>query len=314
MAEGVALELCLACNANVPRRLKRLRGFYFTNMNNASTVTVEKVNSGSICGGVMTPGLLRKISAIAKRRIEYLLIPFVLLLFLGLWSLVVRLGDYPPFILPSPWHVYAKFLAVLSDGTLWRHIRITLVEIFWGLVLGLGLAISLGYLLAKSRLLERILSPYIVAFQAIPIIALAPLLVIWFGYGSLSKILTCALVVFFPVLINTLVGIRAVEEDLMDLMRSLEASRWQTFTMLELPAALPVLFGGLRIGVTLSVIGAVVGEFVGADRGLGFLVNLSGGLFDTPLTFVAFFVLGSIAIGLYLAVVALEGFLLSWKK
>jgi len=283
-------------------------------MNNASTVPVKKAPPGSTHSRVMMPGPLRKVPAIAKRRIEYLLIPLALLLFLGLWNLIVRLGDYPPFILPSPLQVYGKFLTVVSDGTLWRHIRITLVEIFWGLALGLSLAISLGYLLAKSKLLERILSPYIVAFQAIPIIALAPLLAIWFGYGSLSKVLTCALVVFFPILINTIIGIRAVEQDLIDLMRSLEASRWQTFTMLEVPAALPVLFGGLRIGVTLSVIGAVVGEFVGADRGLGFLVNLSGGLFDTPLTFVALFVLGCIAIGLYLAVAALESFLLSWKR
>jgi len=283
-------------------------------MNNASTVPVKKAPPGSTRSRVMMSGPLKKVPAIAKRRIEYLLIPLALLLFLGLWNLIVRLGDYPPFILPSPLQVYGKFLTVISDGTLWRHIRITLVEIFWGLALGLSLAISLGYLLAKSKLLERILSPYIVAFQAIPIIALAPLLAIWFGYGSLSKVLTCALVVFFPILINTIIGIRAVEQDLIDLMRSLEASRWQTFTMLEVPAALPVLFGGLRIGVTLSVIGAVVGEFVGADRGLGFLVNLSGGLFDTPLTFVALFVLGCIAIGLYLAVAALEGFLLSWKR
>jgi NitT/TauT family transport system permease protein len=283
-------------------------------MNNASTVPVKKAPPGSTHSRVMMPDPLRKVPAIAKRRIEYLLIPLALLLFLGLWNLIVRLGDYPPFILPSPLQVYGKFLTVVSDGTLWRHIRITLVEIFWGLALGLSLAISLGYLLAKSKLLERILSPYIVAFQAIPIIALAPLLAIWFGYGSLSKILTCALVVFFPILINTIVGIRAVEQDLIDLMRSLEASRWQTFAMLEVPASLPVLFGGLRIGVTLSVIGAVVGEFVGADRGLGFLVNLSGGLFDTPLTFVALFVLGGIAIGLYLAVAALESFLLSWKR
>ena len=283
-------------------------------MNNASTVPVKKTAHDSACGRMMMPGLLKKVPAIAKRRIEYLLIPLALFLFLGLWSLIVRLGDYPPFILPSPWRVYGKFLTVVGDGTLWRHIKITLVEIFWGLALGLSLAISLGYLLAKSRLLERILSPYIVAFQAIPIIALAPLLVIWFGYGSLSKILTCALVVFFPILINTIIGIRAVEKDLVDLMRSLEASRWQIFTILEVTAALPVLFGGLRIGVTLSVIGAVVGEFVGADRGLGFLVNLSGGLFDTPLTFVALFILGSIAIGLYLTVAALESFLLSWKR
>jgi NitT/TauT family transport system permease protein len=283
-------------------------------LNDKSTVPARKAAPGSTHSRVMMPDLLSKVSAIAKRRIEYMLIPLALFLFLGLWSLIVHLGDYPPFILPSPLQVYGKFLTVVSEGTLWRHIKITLAEIFWGLALGLSLAISLGYLLAKSRLLERILSPYIVAFQAIPIIALAPLLVIWFGYGTLSKILTCALVVFFPVLINAIVGIRAVEEDLVDLMHSLEASRWQIFTMLEVPAALPVLFGGLRIGVTLSVIGAVVGEFVGADRGLGFLVNLSGGLFDTPLTFVALFVLASIAIGLYLAVAALEGFLLSWKR
>jgi NitT/TauT family transport system permease protein len=283
-------------------------------LNSVGTVPAKRDTPSSASSRGMMPDLLRKIQAIAKRQIEYFLIPLALLLFLGLWSLIVRLGDYPPFILPSPLQVYGKFLTVVSDGTLWRHIRITLVEIFWGLALGLSLAISLGYLLAKSRLLERILSPYIVAFQAIPIIALAPLLVIWFGYGSFSKILTCALVVFFPILINTIVGIRAVEEELVDLMRSLEASRWQIFIMLEVPAALPVLFGGLRIGVTLSVIGAVVGEFVGADRGLGFLVNLSGGLFDTPLTFVALFVLGGIAIGLYLAVAALEGFLLSWKR
>ena len=283
-------------------------------MNDTSTVPARKATSGSPHSRVMTLDLLRKVPALAKRRIEYLLIPLALLLFLGLWSLVVHLGDYPPFILPTPLQVYEKFLIVVGDGTLWRHIKITLVEIFWGLVLGLSLAIGLGYLLAKSRLLERILSPYIVAFQAIPIIALAPLLAIWFGYGSLSKILTCALVLFFPVLINTIVGIRAVEQDLVDLLRSLEANRWQIFTMLEVPAALPVLFGGLKVGVTLSVIGAVVGEFVGANRGLGFLVNLSGGLFDTPLTFVALFVLGSIAIGLYLAVAALESFLLSWKR
>ncbi len=279
-----------------------------------STIPVKKATPGLAYSQVLKPGWLKELPAVARRRIEYLLIPLALLVFLGLWSLIVYLGSYPPFILPSPFQVYEKLLIVVSDGTLWRHVQITLLEIFWGLALGLSLALSLGYLLAKSRLLERILSPYIVAFQAIPIIALAPLLAIWFGYGSLSKILTCALVVFFPILINTIVGIRAVEQDLVDLMRSLEASRWQTFTMLELPAALPVLFGGLKIGVTLSVIGAVVGEFVGADRGLGFLVNLSGGLFDTPLTFVALFVLGGIAIGLYLAVVALEGFLLSWRR
>lgn len=271
-------------------------------------------NEAGTVAPLVQSGVRSRLSILARERAEYLFVPLALLLFLGLWELIVRLGSYPPFILPSPGRVCAKFLIVSRDGTLWRHTRITLVEIFGGLALGLTAATSLGYILAKSRLVERILSPYIVASQSIPIVALAPLLIIWFGFGSLSKVLVCALTLFFPVLINTIVGIRSAERDLIDLMRSLEATRWQVFTMLEVPAALPVLLGGLKVGVTLSVIGAVVGEFVGADRGLGFLVNLARGLFDTPLMFVALFTLVAIAVSLYVAVAALEGLLLAWKK
>jgi NitT/TauT family transport system permease protein len=172
----------------------------------------------------------------------------------------------------------------------------------------------LGYALAKSRSLERLISPYLVASQAVPIIALAPLLVIWIKSPGLSKLLICALTIFFPTLINTIVGIRSVEPDLMALMRSLRASRWQILTKLEIPAALPVLFGGLKIGVTLAVIGAVVAEFVGADRGLGFLVNLSRGILDTPLLFVALISLIIIAVALYAAVSLLEHRLLAWQR
>lgn len=245
---------------------------------------------------------------------EYLLIPLAMGLFVVLWTALVRLGGYPAFILPSPARVYGKVMTVVGDGTLWRHAQITLLEIFGGLALGLVTAAVLGYVLAKSRLLERLLSPYIVASQSVPIVALAPLLVIWFGFGSLSKVLVCALTVFFPILVNTIVGLRSVEPDLADLMRSLQANRWQVFTMLEVPSALPVLFGGLKVGVTLSVIGAVVGEFVGADRGLGFLINLSKGVLDTPLMFVALITLVTIALVLYITVSLLEGLLLSWRR
>jgi NitT/TauT family transport system permease protein len=172
----------------------------------------------------------------------------------------------------------------------------------------------LGYLLAKSRAVERFLAPYIVASQAVPVVAIAPLLVIWFRTGLLSKVLICALIVFFPVLVNTVVGLRSVPEDLHDLMRSLQASRWQTFTRLEVPAALPVLLGGLRIGATLAVIGGVVGEFVGADRGLGFLINVGRGQYDTALVFVAVFLLVGMALTLYGLVVLIETRLLSWQQ
>jgi NitT/TauT family transport system permease protein len=251
----------------------------------------------------------------ARQRLEILLVPVAMIMLLGLWELVGRFADYPPFLLPTPQQVWDRFVSVVTDGTLWHHTVITLVEILGGLAIGLTAAMVLGYLLAKSRVLERFLSPYIVASQSVPIVALAPLLIVWFGFGPLSKMLVCALTIFFPVLINTIVGLRSVERDLVDLMRSLRASRWQVFHLLEVPAALPVLFAGLKVGVTLAVIGAVVGEFAQADRGLGFLVNLANrGLFDTPLMFVALFVLMTIALGLYGVVSILELLLLRWKR
>jgi NitT/TauT family transport system permease protein len=258
---------------------------------------------------------LWRLREMARRRLEILLIPVAMVVLLGAWHLVARLGDYPTFLLPLPRQVWERFVTVARDGTLWYHTSITLVEIVAGLALGLAAATLLGYLLAKSPMVERFLSPYIVASQSVPIVALAPLLIVWFGFGLLPKVLVCALTIFFPVLINTIVGLRSVEGDLMDLMRSLQASRWQIFRFLEMPAALPVFLGGLKVGVTLSVIGAVVGEFAQADRGLGFLVNLANrGLFDTPLMFVALFVLMSIALGLYGVVSALEALLLGWQR
>lgn len=261
--------------------------------------------------------LAAKLPQIWQRAIgnaEVLLVPVMLALVLGVWELLVRMGGYPPFILPSPGRVWDKFLVVASDGTLWRHTRITLLEIAGGLSLGLAVALVIGYGLAKSPLLERLLSPYIVASQSVPVVAIAPLVVIWFGFGELSKVLVCALTVFFPMLVNTVIGIRSVEPDLVALMQSLRATRWQTFRLLEVPAALPVLFGGLKVAVTLAVIGAVVGEFVGADRGLGFLLNLARGILDTPLLFVALFTLIFIALSLYLTVSWLELWLLRWQR
>jgi NitT/TauT family transport system permease protein len=241
------------------------------------------------------------------------IIPISILLALVLWSLVTWLGEFPAFILPSPGLVWQRLQHVLADGSLFRHMLVTLGEVLVGLALGVVLATTLGYILAKSSTIERLLSPYIVASQAVPIVAIAPLLVIWFGPGIFSKVLICALIVFFPVLINTIVGLRSVPDDLRDLMRSLQASGWQTFRLLELPASMPVFLGGLRIGATLAVIGAVVGEFVGSDRGLGFMINRARGQYDTALVFVAVLALVLMALTLYGAVVLVETRVLSWR-
>ncbi len=229
-----------------------------------------------------------------------------------LWEGVSRLSGLPAFILPPPGAVFDRFLRALSDGSLLHHTIATLIEVLGGLVLGLSSATLVGYAVAKSRTIERLLSPYIVASQSVPVVAIAPLLVIWFGPGQISKIMISALIVFFPVLVNTVVGVRSVPEDLRDLMRSLRATRWQIFLKLEVPAALPVLFGGLKVGATLSVIGAVVGEFVGSDEGLGFLINVGRGVFDTSLVFVAVIMLITLALVLYGLVTAVERRVLAW--
>lgn len=235
-------------------------------------------------------------------------------LFLLGWDLAARFGGLPAFILPSPASVWTRFVRSLVDGLLLTHSLITLLEVLVGLLAGVFFATLIGYLVAKSRLLENLLSPFLVASQAVPLVAIAPLLIIWFGPGMFSKFLICALIVFFPVLVNTVVGVRAVPPALHDLMRSLRATRGQILLKLEVPAALPVFLGGLRIGATLSVIGAVVGELVGSDRGLGYLVNVGRGQYDTALVFVAVFTLIALALVLYGIVAFLEKKLLIWQE
>jgi len=236
------------------------------------------------------------------------------LLFLATWHLATRYGGLPAFILPSPAAVGQRFLRAVMEGLLIEHTLITLLEVMVGLVTGASLATLIGYGVAKSRLLENLLAPYLVASQAIPMVAVAPLLIIWFGPGLFSKFLICALIVFFPVLINTVVGVRAVPKVYYELMRSLRATRRQTLLKLEVPAAMPILLGGLRIGATLSVIGAVVGELVGSDRGLGYLIYVGRSQYDTALVFVAVFTLIAMALGLYGLVTLLEKTLLAWQE
>jgi NitT/TauT family transport system permease protein len=261
--------------------------------------------------GKRTPTIWRR--RLTRHR-NLMLAPVVLVTGILLWAGLVAWQQLPAFILPGPAVVAQKFVVVAADGSLSRHIGVTVLEIALGLLLGLSTAFVLGYLLGKSRPLEQIVSPYIVASQSIPIVAIAPLLVIWLGSGLLSKVIVCALISFFPALISTIVGIRSVDPDLHDLMRSLRATRSQMFWKLELPSAMPMLFGGLKLSVTLAVVGAVVAEFVGADAGLGFVINLARGVLDTPLMFVAVFTLVLIAQSLNMVVALLENHFLRWQR
>jgi len=230
------------------------------------------------------------------------------------WQLLVWINNYPAFILPGPQVVWTELLRAIQAPAFWGHIAITLIEVLSGLLIGATLAIMLGYVLAKSAVLSSILSPLIVASQAVPIVAVAPLLAIWFGYGLTPKIVTSALIVFFPILITVASGLRSIEPNLHDLMRSLQASRRQMFLKLELPAALPIILSGFKVGATLAVIGAIVGEFVNSDQGLGFLIKQGNGEYNTARTFVALIALMVMALSMYGSVALLERKWLAWKK
>jgi NitT/TauT family transport system permease protein len=246
-------------------------------------------------------------------RWHWLLAPIFGLLLLLAWELLARSGMYAEFIVPSPGSVVQRWREIACDGSLVRHMAVTLREVLTGLLIGVLAAFWLGYLLAKSRIVAVTLTPYLVALQAVPIVAIAPLLIIWFGAGIASKVIICALLVFFPMLVNTVLGMRNIPPELRDLMRSLEATPLQTFWHLELPAALPILLGGLKVSATLSVIGAVVGEFVSASAGLGYLINFGRGVYDTPLVIAAVFTLTGLALLLYGLAAWLERILLDWQ-
>jgi len=230
-----------------------------------------------------------------------------LLAFLAAWKLVVLVTGTPDYILPAPEVVAERAVRAIGAGILWEHTWATVSEIVLGFALGAATAIIVGVALGKSLVVERVLSPYIVAAQAVPILALAPLLDIWFGGGLPARVLVCALIVFFPIAIATMVGIRSTDPQLREMLRSLGATPVQETQRLEIPSALPVIFGGLRVGVTLAVIGAVVAEWVSASTGLGVLINIADqGLFDTPLMFVALAALAILGLAFYSLVVMVE--------
>jgi NitT/TauT family transport system permease protein len=237
--------------------------------------------------------------------------PLGLIAAVGLWAALAHYVD-KPYVLPRPTAVLEKLIQ--NAGLIAWHAQATLLAVVAGFAIGFTLAVVLGYLIYRSPTLERLVTPYIVASQAVPIIAIAPLLIIWLGAGTPMKVLAAALIVFFPMLVNTVVGLRSINPAYRELMRALSASSSQTLLKLEIPAAMPMLLAGLRVAVTLSVIGAVVGEFLGSDRGLGTLVLITRGQWNDALTFAALLTLVALALALYGGAAVLERALLRKRQ
>ena len=240
-------------------------------------------------------------------------LPVTLLGLVALWQLAVTVGGYKPFILPGPALVAERFVQTAQSGILWRHTSATLVEALGGFVIAMLAGLSLGYVLAKIPWMERALAPVLAASQAVPIIAVAPLIILWSGPGLRSKLLIAALITFLPILISTVVALRGIPRELREMALISGAGPLQMLRYVEAPLSLPVLFGGIRTGLALATTGAVVGEFVAGREGLGALINIARGLFDTPLIFVALLTLATITLALYLAANLAERLLVTWE-
>lgn len=238
---------------------------------------------------------------------------FVIGLFLLLWEIFAVAQNVPTFFLPKPSDIARRFAAALADGSLTRHLAITWSEALVAFFIAFAFSSALGYALAKSPLLEKVVSPFVVASQSLPIFAIAPFVLIIFGNGFWSNALMGALVAFFPMLVNTIAALRNIGDEPRALMRSFASTDRQVFTQLEVPASLPYLFGGIRAGITLSVIGVLVVELFWADRGIGFLLNFARGQFDTPLLFAGIVALIVMNLTMYAVVAVLERLLMPWR-
>lgn len=228
------------------------------------------------------------------------------LVLLGLWELLVRQWGLSALVLPAPSAIAASLWTGLATGYFWPHIRATLQALLLGLAAGSAIGLLAGMALAESELLERVLKPYVVVSQIVPKLALAPLFVLWFGFGMLPTVLITALICFFPLMENTLTGLRQVDAQRLQLFRMLGATRLQTLLRLKLPTGLPAILAGLRVAVVLALVGAVVAEFMGASRGLGAVVIAAQGMMDTTLMFAALVLIAAMGLLLYQACLVLE--------
>jgi NitT/TauT family transport system permease protein len=251
-------------------------------------------------------------SRLRRMRTTLLPIGFVALL-LVVWELIARFTDaVPDYLLPAPTAIASRMAE--TPDLLWSATRVTLVEIAVGFVAGVVIGLALALPIAYSATVRSTLYPLIVASQAVPKIAIGPLLVLWLGLGMTPKLAIVALMVFFPVVVTAAEGFSSVDRNLLDLLRSVDAGQWQIFRRVRLPHALPQIFSGLKIGITLAVVGAVVGEWIGADNGLGYLLLQANTQLDSTLLFSALFLLVLLGVVLFILVEVAERLLLPWRE
>jgi NitT/TauT family transport system permease protein len=240
--------------------------------------------------------------------------PVLVLAFVIIWHSYIVIFDITDFILPKPWAVVKSYWNLIGNVDLWRHTGVTVYETLVGFFFACIIGIGGGALMGKIKWVEETARPFVIATQVVPKVALISLFILWLGFGSAPKILVATILAFFPILTNTLLGVKSVDLGHRDVMASLSAGRWETFTTLELPSALPAIIAGLEIGIVLAYIGAIVGEFLGGQQGLGFMTIDYQNAFDAAGLFGVLIQLTLVGFLLYIAIVVLRRFLIPWHE
>lgn len=246
--------------------------------------TSNLVKNTSAAGGGPEPAVpavvRRRRSWDPRERPQLVLVPAVFVVVVLFWEYAIGPLGVDEYILPKPSAIFDALLTQLRDDLFWGHLWVTSKEALFGFAIGVGTALLLGAFISQIKLVESTLMPYIVAFQTVPKVALAPLFVVWFGFGLTSKVVMAAVISFFPMLVNVIEGLRAADSERIAMLHVFGAGRMQVFRMVRLPSALPFIFAGLDIGIVFAILGAVVGEFIGAKEGLGYLLLQTNYNFD----------------------------------
>jgi NitT/TauT family transport system permease protein len=264
------------------------------------------------------PARIGSFTLLMRTRPEMVLAPVLFVVIIALWEWAVPYFEVPNWVLPTPSAILRALWSglhagIFDRGGYWLHTGVTVAQVLIGFFIGSTVGLLLGTIISQFRILEATLRVYLIAIQSLPKIALAPIIVLWFGFGLTSKIVIICLLTFFPLLINSMAGFKAVDTERLELMRALGANPWQIFWKVRLPSALPYIFAGLDMAAVFAVVGAIVGEFVGAQRGLGTLILSMNAQMDIAGTFSVFIILALVGVLLHQSLRIVERKLLFWS-
>jgi NitT/TauT family transport system permease protein len=277
----------------------------------ADTLTKDTTPAEPPREGPRKRGMSRERS---RKLLPWISTPLILAVFIAGWELYVRVSGVSDLVLPPPGQVVDSLRDLVADPATWDHTRVTVVETIVGFLIALVTGVAVGAVLGKVPWMELSLRPLIVASQVVPKVALIPLFVIWFGFGMTSKVIISATLAFFPIMLNVQLGVRSVEPGQREVMRSLNATRWQTFKHLELKSTMPYVFAGMEVGIVFAIIGTIVGEYLGGSEGLGFMVVTTLNDLDAPALFATIILLSALGLLLYFIVNGLKRFIIPWHE